>query len=55
LPFSTPEKIKSEVKRIAGIYGRKSGYIIAPAHNIQEDTPIENTLAMFVAVRELSE
>lgn len=54
LPFSTPEKIKSEVKRIAGIYGRRSGYIVGPAHHIQDDTPPENVTAMFEAVRELT-
>jgi len=55
LPNSTPEKIKSEVKRIAGIYGRKSGYILAPAHNIQDDTPVENIIAMFEAAMELAD
>ena len=54
LPNSTPAKIKSEVKRRAEILGHKGGYIIAPAHNIQDDTPIENILALFEAVEELS-
>ena len=53
LPNSTPEKIKYEVKRIAGILGKKGGYILAPAHNIQDDTPIENVLALFEAAKEL--
>lgn len=54
LPNGTPEQIKSEVKRIAGILGRDGGYILAPAHNIQDDTPIENVLALFEAAKELS-
>jgi uroporphyrinogen decarboxylase len=53
LPHGTPEKIKSEVKRIANVLGKNGGYIIAPAHNIQDDTPIENVLALFEAVNEL--
>jgi len=53
LPNGTPEKIKSEVKRIAGLLSKDSSYIIAPAHNIQDDTPIENVLALFEAVKEL--
>lgn len=53
LPNGTPEKIKSEVKRIAGILGKDGGYILAPAHNIQDDTPIENVLALFEAAKEL--
>ena len=55
LPQGPPEKIKSEVKRIAGIYGREGGYLLAPAHNIQDDTPVEHILAMFEAVRELAD
>lgn len=53
LPYSTPAKIKDEVKRIADILGKDGGYIIAPAHNIQDDTPVENILAFFEGVREL--
>ena len=53
LPNGTPEHIKFEVKRIAGILGEKGNYILAPAHNIQDDTPVENVLALFEAVKEL--
>lgn len=45
--------IKSEVKRIAALLGVKGNYILAPAHNIQDDTPVENVLALFEAVNEL--
>jgi uroporphyrinogen decarboxylase len=54
LPNKTPSEIKSEVKRRAEILGKNGGYIIAPAHNIQDDTPVENVLALFEAVKELS-
>jgi len=47
LPNSTPENIKKEVIRISKILGENGGYIIAPAHNIQDDTPTENILALF--------
>lgn len=53
LPNATPAKIKSEVKRIAGILGKEGGYILAPAHNIQDDTPVDNVLAIFEAVKEM--
>lgn len=53
LPYSTPQKIKDEVKRIAEILGKDGGFIAAPAHNIQPDTPVENVLAMFEALREM--
>jgi uroporphyrinogen decarboxylase len=54
LPNGTPEQIKSEVIKRAGILGKDGGYIIAPAHNIQEDTSVENILALFDAVKELN-
>lgn len=49
LPFGSPEMIRDEVKRRIGILGRDGGYIIAPAHNIQPDTSVENILAFFDA------
>ena len=53
MPSGSPEEIKSEVKRRAEILGKGGGYIIAPAHNIQDDTPLENIFAHFEAVKEL--
>ncbi|MGQ8335532.1 uroporphyrinogen decarboxylase family protein [Sunxiuqinia sp. A32] len=53
LPNGTPEEIKTEVTRRAGILGKGGGYIIAPAHNIQEDTSKENILALFETVKRL--
>lgn len=54
LPNGSPEEIKSEVKRIASLLGKNGGYIIAPAHNIQNDTPVENVMAFVEAVKDLS-
>ena len=53
LPNGTPDKIKAEVIRRAEILGKDGGYIVAPAHNIQEDTPMENIIALFDAVKGL--
>ena len=53
MPYATPKQIKDEVKRRVEILGKGGGYIIAPAHNIQDDTPVENILAFFEAVRGL--
>lgn len=53
LPTATPQEVKNEVKRIASILGKGGGYIVAPAHHIQNDTPLENIFALFEAVREL--
>ncbi|WP_430817183.1 uroporphyrinogen decarboxylase family protein [Carboxylicivirga sp. RSCT41] len=53
LPNGTPEEIKAEAIRRAGILGKDGGYIIAPAHNIQEDTSVENILALFEVVKQM--
>ena len=50
LPFCTPQMIKDEVKRRMDILGKDGGYIVAPAHNIQADTPVKNVMAFFDAV-----
>jgi uroporphyrinogen decarboxylase len=50
LPFGTVEEVKNEVARRIRILGRNGGYIVAPAHNIQPDTSVENILAMYETV-----
>lgn len=53
LPNGTPDQITQEVHRRAKILGKKGGYIIAPAHNVQDDTPEENVIAFFEAIHAL--
>jgi uroporphyrinogen decarboxylase len=53
IPMGSPADIKKEVERLSKIYGENGGYIIAPAHNIQDDTPVENIIALFDAVKSL--
>ncbi len=53
LPNATPVEVRQEVARRIYDLGRGGGYIIAPCHNINVDIPVENTLAMFDAAREL--
>lgn len=53
MPNGTPQQIKDEVKRRVEILGKGGGYILAPAHNVQDDTSVENVLAFFEAVKEL--
>jgi len=50
LPFKTTEEIKSEIFRRCSILGKGGGFIAAPAHNIQPDTPVENVIAMYEAI-----
>lgn len=50
LPRGTVPEVKNEVRRLVDILGEGGGYILAPAHNVQDDTPTENILAVFDAV-----
>jgi uroporphyrinogen decarboxylase len=51
LPFGTPEDVTDEVRRRIETVGKNGGFILAPAHNLQPDTPLENIFAMYDAVR----
>jgi len=48
LPFGTPEDVRAEVRAcIDTLAADGTGYILAPCHNIQPVSPIENILAMY--------
>jgi uroporphyrinogen decarboxylase len=47
LPKGTKDEIIEEVKKMIVTMGKNGGYILAPGHNIQADTPAQNILAMF--------
>jgi len=51
LPHSTPEKVGQEVKKILSIMGTE-GYILSPAHCIQNDVPVKNIAAIYLAAKE---
>ncbi len=51
LPFGTPEQIEADVKAKIEVLGRGGGYMCAPAHIIQSDTPMENVEAFINAVK----
>ena len=47
LPFGTPEEVRAEVRHcIDSLASDRTGYILAPCHNLQVNTPIENIIAM---------
>lgn len=50
LPFGTPEDVRREVRENIRIFRECRGYIVAPCHNIQPNTPTANILAMYEAV-----
>jgi uroporphyrinogen decarboxylase len=51
LPTGTPEGVGVEVRRKILEMGQGGGYLLAPTHDIQSDTPAENVLAIFDAVK----
>ena len=51
LPFGSQEEVEAEVKKVIQILAPGGGYILAPAHNIQADTPCENVLTMYPAAK----
>ncbi len=52
LQRATPSEVRQEVHRLMDEVGRGGGFILAPCHNIQPDTPLENVLALYDAVAE---
>ena len=51
LPFGTPTDVRREVRDRIAVLGAGGGYILAPTHNVQPDTPLENILALYDAAR----
>jgi len=47
LPYGTIEEVREEVRQRITAFAAGGGYICAPAHNIQDDVPPENVIAMF--------
>jgi len=54
LPFAAPQEVYREVRERIEIFGDGGGFVFNPVHNIQANTPVENILALFRAVRDSS-
>lgn len=52
MPRGSVEDVKEEVKTRIAELGGGGGYLLAPAHDIQADVPVENTLALFEAAKQ---
>lgn len=52
LQRARPEEIRYEVHKLMEQVGKGGGYILAPSHNLQPDTPIDNALAVYAAAAE---
>ena len=53
LPFGTPDEVKAQVKERCEIFGRDGGFVFNSIHNVQANTPTENIVAMFDALKEI--
>jgi len=52
LPFGTPDEVYSQVRERIEIFNEGGGFVFNAIHNIQAQTPLENMLAMFRAIRD---
>jgi uroporphyrinogen decarboxylase len=52
LQRAAPGEIRREIHRLIDEVGRGGGFLLAPCHQIQPDTPLENVLALYEAVAE---
>lgn len=54
LPFGSPEAVRREVLARCEVFSRGGGFVFNAVHNVQAQTPVENILAMFDAVKEFN-
>jgi uroporphyrinogen decarboxylase len=54
LPFGKPKDVRDEVIKCFETLGFGGGYICAPCHNIQPNTPVENIIEMYRTINEIS-
>jgi uroporphyrinogen decarboxylase len=47
LPRGSAEDVRKTVAAILSIMGKRGGYILSPAHCIQQDVPVENIAAVY--------
>jgi uroporphyrinogen decarboxylase len=46
LPFKDPESIQSDFRELFNVLGKGGGWMCAPTHHVQLDTPVENFFAL---------
>ena len=46
IPFTTPEEIRREIRKLRSEMGKGGGYILAPAKPLRPETPTENAVAV---------
>jgi len=54
LPFARPDAVQAKITETIGILGKNGGYICAPTHQVPEDVPPENIMAMIEILKNKS-
>ena len=54
LPFGTPAEVRAEVLERCEIFSQGGGFVFNTIHTVQANTPVENMVAMFEAVKEFN-
>lgn len=52
LPHGTTQEVRDEVRRRMDDLAPGGGFVFATVHNIQEDVPMENVIALWETLRE---
>jgi uroporphyrinogen decarboxylase len=47
LPNGTPQQVRDETKRLIDTFAPGGGFVFSTVHNVQDDVPIENFMAMW--------
>ena len=51
LPFGTVDEVRAQVSERVRIFNQHGGFLAASIHNIQQNVPVENILALFETLR----
>ena len=51
LPYGTPDDVRVAAADLIALFRDQGGFILAPAHAVQRDVPLENVLALLEAAR----
>jgi len=52
IAFGTPDDVRREVKERLRVMGPGGGFVLAPTHQLQSNTPVENIVAMYETAHE---
>ncbi len=55
LPFTSAENVRAECERMLSAFGPQGHFILAPAHVVEPEVPLDNVFAFVNAVRQYNE